>query len=119
MLRHTHCLYGGEWVSCILYLKGTLKGFSFFERKLRGGQANKSNNCIENESFSILLVPYLEGVGSWRTNNNVFFSEKMLETCIIAIRRHRIIPTSGCGVTLECISFPDSVHILLHVYSTT
>ena len=94
----------------------TLKDFSFFERKLRGGQANKSNNCIENESFSILLVPYLEGVGSWRTNNNVFFSEKMLETCIIAIRRHRIIPTGGCGVTLECTSFPDSVHIL-HVYT--
>ena len=48
----------------------------------------------------ILLVPYLVGVGSGRTNKNVFFSEKMLETCVVAI------PPVGVA---ECTSFPVSV----------
>ena len=36
----------------------------------------------------------------------------MHETCIIPICRHRMIPASGCGVILECTSFPVSEHTI-------
>ena len=50
---------------------------------------DKTGARISRTRCLILLVPYLVGVCSGRTNSNVFFSEKMLETCIIAIRPPR------------------------------